>query len=465
MSNYFRKGAGLCLALALTLGVLAGCQKTPNDPIVIGKDYEQMMALARSGRQTDASVKEQVGAAETYALESPLTNAVGNLKVYVDAAVMVPETSQMTTARVSRHSFTEEECERYVQVLFDGQKTYSGQLLVAKPALLQRIEKTKRELQEAIEQKDEKMQELLTATLQKYEKELASYGEGDGLIETPVRFAVNADNYDEEKIYLVSDGSDGLYRSLKVTNHDAFRTYELRYNVSKDAYPQVPEIYSLEAESELHFGTEMIGDPKDLPDLVKSKTEAVSEAEQMLSDLGLPDFCAKNTEIVFGEINGRAQKAYRISFVRTVGGVSFNYNMTDLDSGEAFDDGKGGKVPAWGTEKLTFIVSEEGVVQFEMQNPLEVNEIVTEYTQMKDFESIMDIFKRMILIVHANVPEGQVRTIEIERIELGLMRILEPDSLDAGVIVPVWDFYGGSGETYLTINAIDGSIIDRRVGY
>ena len=71
----------------------------------------------------------------------------------------------------------------------------------------------------------------------------------------------------------------------------------------------------------------------------------------------------------------------------------------------------------------------------------------------------------MILIVHANVPEGQVRTIEIERIELGLMRVLEPDSLDTGVVVPVWDFYGKSGETYITINAVDGSIIDRRVGY
>lgn len=96
---------------------------------------------------------------------------------------------------------------------------------------------------------------------------------------------------------------------------------------------------------------------------------------------------------------------------------------------------------------------------------MDVNEIVTEYTNMKDFESIMDIFKRMILIVHANVPEGQVRTIKIERVELGLMRILEANSLDTGVVVPAWDFYDQSGETYLTINAIDGSIIDRRVGY
>ena len=95
-------------------------------------------------------------------------------------------------------------------------------------------------------------------------------------------------------------------------------------------------------------------------------------------------------------------------------------------------------------------------------------ELLKQYVQSQNFTStadIMDIFKRMILIDHANVPEGQVRTIKIERVELGLMRILEANSLDTGVVVPAWDFYDQSGETYLTINAIDGSIIDRRVGY
>ncbi len=461
----FKKVMGICLALALAVTTLAGCQKTPDNPIVIGKDHEQMMNQAQSGQQTDDLIAEQVGAVERYILDSPLKIAAGNLEVYVDAAVAVPNTSKMTTAKVSRHSFTVEECMRYIQVLFNGQKTYSGQLAVAKPKLLERIEKAQMELQIATEQEDEKMMLLWQETLNKYQRELESYGEGDGLVETPVAFTVNADNYNEEKMSLVSDGSDGVYRSIWIKNHDAFRTYELRYNMSKEGYPEISEIYSMEQESELHFGTEMIGDPNDLPELVKSEADAVADANQMLSDLGIYDFSAKNVDIIFGEINGKVQKAYRISFTRTISGVSFNYNYTDLDSDVAVDDGKGGKAPVWGTEKVTFIVTDEGVVQFEMLNPLDVNEIVTEYTNMKNFESIMDIFKRMILIVHANVPEGEVRTIEIKRIELGLMRILEPNTMDTGVIIPVWDFYSQSGETYLTINAIDGSIINRTVGY
>ena len=63
------------------------------------------------------------------------------------------------------------------------------------------------------------------------------------------------------------------------------------------------------------------------------------------------------------------------------------------------------------------------------------------------------------------------------------MRVLvvsEQDKIYSGLLVPVWDFYGprswtlGTGEPYtfydpdqslLTINAVDGTIIDRSLGY
>ena len=467
-----KKMMNLFVAFALIIS-LTGCQKTPESPIVVGKDYEEMINQALLGQPTDDSIAEQIKAMEKYTLETPLTNAVGNVEVYVDADVVVPDSSKMTTVKVSRHSFTKEECVKYIQTLFNGQKTYSGQVSVAKPKLLKRIEDAQMELQEAIEQGDEKMIELCQETLDKYQRELESYGEGDGLVETPVEFTIYKENYNEEKMYLVSDGSDGIYRSIKIRNHDEFKTYELIYNVSKDGYPEISEVYNMTMESELNFGTEMIGNPNDLPELIKSEEDAISDANQMLSDLGIHDFSAKDIDIVFGRINDKVQKAYRISFTRTISGVSFNYNSIGLSSGDAVDDGKGGKTPIWGSETVSFIVTDDGVVQFEISNPLEVHEIVTEYTKMKDFESIMDIFKKMILIVHANVPEGEIRKMEIDRIELGLMRVLEPNSLDTGVVIPVWDFYGrlkvedyeDHDKIYLTINAIDGSIIDRRLGY
>ena len=71
------------------------------------------------------------------------------------------------------------------------------------------------------------------------------------------------------------------------------------------------------------------------------------------------------------------------------------------------------------------------------------------------------------------------RIIYIDRINLGYMQITAQNS-SKQTLIPVWDFFGWeeivnaetinqvtiNGQTsYLTINAIDGSIIDRSLGY
>lgn len=101
----------------------------------------------------------------------------------------------------------------------------------------------------------------------------------------------------------------------------------------------------------------------------------------------------------------------------------------------------------------------------------------------------MDIYEKMMLIKNADYMENAKElTYKIDRIVFGYTRIYEPKSDSrSGVLVPVWDFFGsyegtykeeaewetGSEnflyapqyESYLTINAIDGSVIDRGLGY
>ncbi len=129
----------------------------------------------------------------------------------------------------------------------------------------------------------------------------------------------------------------------------------------------------------------------------------------------------------------------------------------------------------------------------------------------------MDIYEKMMLIKNADYMENAKElTYKIDRIVFGYTRIYEPKSDSrSGVLVPAWDFFGSyegytriyepksdsrSGvlvpawdffgsyegtykegaewetgsenflyapqyESYLTINAIDGSVIDRGLGY
>ena len=97
----------------------------------------------------------------------------------------------------------------------------------------------------------------------------------------------------------------------------------------------------------------------------------------------------------------------------------------------------------------------------------------------------MNIYEKMMIVTNAdNLTYENSRVFNIDCIVLGYARIYEP-STDAhtGLLVPVWDFFGSrkidseyDGETYsdttdwptwsfLTINAVDGSIIDRSLGY
>lgn len=96
---------------------------------------------------------------------------------------------------------------------------------------------------------------------------------------------------------------------------------------------------------------------------------------------------------------------------------------------------------------------------------------------MRVFESIMPIVASIGIESYSDV------NIEIDHIKLELQRVVEKNSIENGIMIPVWNFYGTQKITYmdgdffddnygldapkslLTINAIDGSIINVDKGY
>ncbi len=98
---------------------------------------------------------------------------------------------------------------------------------------------------------------------------------------------------------------------------------------------------------------------------------------------------------------------------------------------------------------------------------------------MLPFDQIKKIFENMILTKYgaSGTEEAESASINITGIRLGLARVTEQNNNAYGLLVPAWDFFGvydtGNGypigydgfESLLTINAVDGSIIDRQIGY
>ena len=97
----------------------------------------------------------------------------------------------------------------------------------------------------------------------------------------------------------------------------------------------------------------------------------------------------------------------------------------------------------------------------------------------------MKAYEKMMVVTNAdNMEYEKSRVYDVDRIVLGYARIYEPSTdPHTGLLVPVWDFFGSrkvegdyDGNSYsditdypswsfLTINAVDGSIIDRDLGY
>lgn len=111
--------------------------------------------------------------------------------------------------------------------------------------------------------------------------------------------------------------------------------------------------------------------------------------------------------------------------------------------------------------------------------PIEVIETVSEDARLKPFSEIRGIFESMMLVKYEAQAENSAYDFDINRVTLSLHRIVEKNSNESGLLVPAWNYYGkltiktdppdGSsediGQSFLTVNAIDGSIIDIYKGY
>ena len=126
-------------------------------------------------------------------------------------------------------------------------------------------------------------------------------------------------------------------------------------------------------------------------------------------------------------------------------------------------------------EHLYLDVDKNGVFELRWSDPIEVTERVAEDCELLSFEQIMDIFATIAPLSIQHMEGEGNNTLSINRAVLGYMCLQERGKPTSYRLVPVWDFYGVRtfarehydfhNWSWLTINAIDGTIIDRELGY
>jgi len=170
---------------------------------------------------------------------------------------------------------------------------------------------------------------------------------------------------------------------------------------------------------------------------------------------------------------------YYIFLSRTVGGIA-PAHKEDFFGTQAFEvDDAPMEDVAWPEEQIEMFVSGDEVIEINWRHTQQMGEVKNENVSILPLEDIKPIITKMLdakLKEHEESFLFEGDSIVIDTVTLGVMRVRH-NSKDGteNLYFPVWDavgeIEGPSARTeferisFLTVNAIDGSNIDRGLGY
>lgn len=469
-----KKSIIVCGVIVCALFGLA-CQKTPDKPIVIGKNSEQLIEKATETDSTTSAVENSdriTGAPENY--QADLTNPQGNLLIHVDAAIEVPAVQAMSVARIIPREFTSEDVQRLYDTFCAG-ATSIGPDPVLTRAFQLRAYQNYLDMRKANVYPD-----MQYGSMEAFDEAIAEFMQGiDALPEefTPTEPDFSFHSHGSASCYAAR--SNELVSQISVRNADGLSSASYYRDIYERNF-----IDGLRGSATDSFS--LMQDPRyvsPMLDIDAARSIAIDAA----ASIGLKDCSiAAERKTCLWDITSTVptdtlKGAYEFILTPTIHGVPFTYANGEAnnqnDQSNQYDK-------PWYYEKVRVIVDNDGLNSFVWDAPYQSIDPITENASLLPYLQIQSIFEQMMPITfhHYNADDLTATcSVNISRITLGYMRIKEQNVQGSGLIVPVWDFFGsyyrsddpagntpqGSDgyESLLTINAIDGSIIDRETGF
>lgn len=498
----------LCVG-ALTVCMLAGCQATPQNGVVVRKDLQQMLSIASDPQDKQGSVSDYLGVPDRY--ETHFTDSSGTVEVTADADVSVPDVDDIPIIRVKAQPFSQDIINKLIDTLFDDAPLYeSGSLSeLTKTDITELLTKLKVKKSELEEQgiKPEKSGSTDDKQKDSSDENVVTSSTGnqlDQVIETIALYEGMLKDAPDEKTFVETTGTltnvessaytnvaqlcdEGGMSSLFVVNSDSANHFYAQYVNRKDFDVSTGMYYSEESWNDMTYVSDYAA-AQDLEYPTMTQEQAQTLADQFLEQHGIDYLaCALNEKVIGGSSAeygsavriGNLLKGYRLEYVREVNSIPLTYSNVRY----AHDDSDMNAVFSWAYERMTLIMDDSGIVELVWESPYRLFDTVVEDTALLPFDKIRDVFEKMIVINSVDEADNGA-DFSITDVRLGFTRITEQNSLKQGLLIPVWDFFGSktvyfkdrtgkedsytvreAGQSLLTINAIDGSIIDREKGY
>lgn len=512
-------GCGVILLLLVSILALSACQKTPDEEYVHGKDSKILEEAIQKTSEEVTAPKEYEEIVEPifedYSYKDEFVGAEDNVLIQVDAGGRW-QTDQIPVIRVKPYSIVPEDVRRWGEVLTGSDTFYEP-----------KVEMTKREIEElllewkqlyededalldfylgyaadAARAKDEYL--AYKAELEKLypdapETELkretdwtfheSSYYERKDMFPLILEDVPELD----EKLIVEAETEDGHAR-ITASNYQngAYQRHSLYYeihNYQRDAWN-----YQWDVSGER---------PMKL-----SEQEVLQMVEEKLDALGLTHV-ELSSYVMYGKSENESGSR-RNKIASADSEDVYQYQLYYYPSYQGLSPlQKGGYVPnqeqpmgaVYDFESVAVQVANDTIQILQWNGPLEVVGIEQQDVEVLSFDEICKRFREQMQIEYTEgkisrySPENDDYEEELERIKggeihidkilFGLIRIQIPNNYDEFRMVPAWSFRGeelldwGDGidwegyyageyrreQIYQTINAVDGTFINWRMGY
>lgn len=489
----------ISIVAALLAGVLlfAGCQATPEQPVVMQKDMEQMLEKAQDDESGTKVSELEATNQEHYTFST--SAADGRLTIEVDAPVIIPDVA-LPTVKVSEGSFTQEQVTGFFNYIFPNGGAYSyvsGEKVLTKAEIEDLILTYKQYIAEGTVSEhtlytEEELQEEIAALEQQYAVAPETAQENplsDGTMQRRMTTYGYVDANGEQAYREVAvnqvEATDGKMTFAVTVPVEPGTDCQAYLGVSRMGDGYIPVNFTETNAQKVSAKDASAAEGK----LELSYSDAKALCDGFFAAGGITDVtldCAYviDDETRFGpdgQPHPAERYAYRFAYVRTVAGVPVaNTAAVPSDDSPALP---------WGNESIQITIEDCGLTSIFWHSVTQPGEIITADTGVMSFQEVQDIFEKMILISYEGSEElvGRDDTtihISVDEIALSLVRVREQNAGGRnGVYVPAWVFYGceqqvnDTGVWYansadkpakyplLAINAIDGSVIDLSKGY
>ena len=446
--------------LILCIFISTACQPTPEAPSVIEKGDLSEHIAQQAEAEIDGSLPGEAR------LQFEKTYDSGN-SVIIDAPILHPASGQAPVASVQAKPFVSGDgLEQMVRAFYPNATIYEHTMLTKTD-----IEKEIIFYKELLFREENGLDPVTGGPVAPGDEGPAMELSGDSEASTRDRLQATIEKYEEEyKIapadsdlpqtdYVLKDVGSSDQLNLRAVDGSAIATIDfVNWEVGSNFYMSL---------SEYDQSVPQFTATYQLPQaLDENRTQELTMVQQRLESIGIDYMTPASANL------GENCNAYY--FVREVNGFPETYVKTYFGTQATGTDGYP-VMNLWTQEYVEAVVQAGKLVSLKWQNPSEIVQIDNENAKLLPWDTIEQRCKeqldRMLTPVSFSAT-GEPNAIHINRIELGLTKLLMPNS-ESYKLIPTWSFLGyddavpsraddaGAAICFITINALDGSIVDR----